>query len=320
MIMASFNGLDLILGLAMDLMVGDPEGLPHPIRLIGKIISKGERLARQLDFSPFIQGVILTCCVVLISFSAPALIVGIATNISYSLGLIISGLLIYYSLALKCLAKEAILVAKALETGDLIKARKQVSRIVGRDTSSLSEQGVAAAAIETVAENFVDGFFAPFFYAAIGGAPLAMGYKAVNTLDSMIGYRNDRYKEFGKAAARLDDIANYLPARLALFIISLSCAFVKRGAFLHLLKMGFQEGKNHKSPNAGLPEAVFAYCLGVKLSGPISYEGKNYEKPYMNPNGKPPVAKDIYKAVRLLYLSSGIGVILVGLALKIWAF
>ncbi len=305
---SAFGGLDLAAGLVMDILAGDPECLPHPVRLLGKAVDAGEKAARRLPVSPVMQGALLTFSIVSLAALVPVLLIHLAGTISTLLAFCVSALLIYYALALKCLAREAHLVAEALEHKGLEAARRQVSRIVGRDTSSLTESGVAAAAVETVAENLVDGFLSPFFYCTIGGAPLAMGYKGVNTLDSMIGYRNRNYLQFGKVAARLDDLCNYLPARMSLVSIALASPLVKGPPLFKVMKMGFNEGKMHRSPNAGLPEAAFAWVLGTRLSGPISYEGQKHERPYFNRDGRHPAAEDIRRAVKLMYMSSATGI------------
>ncbi len=307
----NFFGLDLLAGLFLDIMFGDPEGLPHPIRLIGKAIEYGEIKFRKLPVTPIIQGALLTIVIVSFSILIPAMLLHTAHAIFPIFAFVISSIIIYYTLSLKCLAEEAKAVAKALEQGGLEIARKQVARIVGRETSALSHSGIAAAAIESVAENLVDGFMSPFFFCALGGPSMAMGYKSVNTLDSMIGYKNDKYIDFGKMAARLDDLCNFLPARITVVAIALASPFVKGPHFGVVLKKGFQEGKNHQSPNAGLPEASFAWVLGTKLSGPISYGGRIENRPYMNTRGREPYAEDIYSAVKLMYLSSTIGMALI---------
>ncbi len=304
-------GLDLLAGLLLDLLFGDPEGFPHPIRLVGKAIEYGEVKFRKLPLGPAVQGALLTLVILFFSILTPALLLHIAAAISTISVFIISSMIIYYTLAIRCLGEEAKAVAKALEQEGLKAARKRVSRIVGRETSALTESGVAAAAIESVAENLVDGFVSPFFFCALGGPPMAMGYKAVNTLDSMIGYKNTKYMDFGKTAAKLDDLCNYVPARLTVLAVALVSPLVGGPSFMEVVKKGFQDGKNHQSPNAGLPEASFAWVLGTRLSGPISYEGKSENRPFMNHEGKEPAAKDIFSAVKLMYLSGAMGVVMI---------
>jgi adenosylcobinamide-phosphate synthase len=196
------------------------------------------------------------------------------------LGAGLEALIVCYALSARSLSSAATGVQQALDEGDLSEARRRVSMIVGRETDRLSERGVARAAVETVAENLVDGFVSPLLYAALGGAPLAMAYKMINTLDSMVGYKNDRYREFGKAAARIDDAANFIPARLAVAIIALAAQLLA-GTGRRALRTACAEGSHHTSPNAGYAEAAFAGALGVKLIGPAVYHGRQVDKPFI---------------------------------------
>ena len=211
----------------------------------------------------------------------------------------------WQALALKGLAAESGRVQAELERGDLPAARKAVARIVGRDTEALPAEGVAKAAVETVAENFSDGVAAPLFYLLIGGAPLALAYKAVNTMDSMVGYKNDRYLYFGRAAARLDDAANYLPSRLAA-LCWIGGAFLTgqdgRGAW----RIWRRDRRNHASPNSAQTESACAGALGVQLAGPASYFGKRVDKPAIGDPGRPVEPEDIARANRTLYAAGGL--------------
>lgn len=196
------------------------------------------------------------------------------------------------------------IVFSALEENDIKKAREKVSMIVGRQTETLDEKAITRASVETVAENFVDGFLSPLFFAMIGGVPLALAYKMVNTLDSMVGYKNNTYLLFGRASARIDDVANFIPARISVLIIALAAFFLsfKRGVLA--IKMGFSQGSLHKSPNAGYPEAAFAGALKIRLGGPNVYHGTLVAKPYIGKEFKDPEKGKIRQACDLMIFSS----------------
>jgi len=222
-------------------------------------------------------------------------------------------ILIYYCISIRSLRDSAMEVYRLLNHVELGAAKKKLSFIVGRDVEKLSEQGVAMATVETVAENLVDGVISPLFFAAIGGAPLAMAYKMVNTLDSMIGYKNKKYQDFGKAAARIDDFANFIPARLSVPIITLAVQILS-GKGRRAFKTAIKEGSNHASPNAGYPEAAFAGGLGIKLGGPNYYGEQLVSKPYIGENLKAAEMGHIKKACDIMMLSSFLYVfILIGI-------
>jgi adenosylcobinamide-phosphate synthase len=211
--------------------------------------------------------------------------------------------LIYYAVSVKSLKTAALDVARALRTATLAEARQTVAPIVGRDTGQLSRSGVARAAVETVAENLVDGVVSPLFYAAIGGAPLATAFKMVSTLDSMIGYKNDRYSRFGRVAARLDDAANFLPARLCAPVIA-AAAQMLFGTGRRALATTRRDGRRHASPNSGIPEAAFAGALGVRLGGPNFYQGVCVDKPFIGADFAEAEPADIKRAGDLMVLSA----------------
>lgn len=290
--------------LCLDLFFGDPEGLPHPVRLMGRAIERGEDIARSLPVPPFFQGIVLTAAVAGGSVALSALLLWLLFRVWPPLYLAGHALLIYYGISVKCLALEARGVAGAILSKGVEEARVQVSRIVGRDTSRLDEAGVVRAAIESVAENLVDGVASPLFFAALGGGPLCMAYKAVNTLDSMIGYRDDRYREFGKAAARLDDLVNYLPARLTALVVCLASPLCKGASPAYVWRTVKEEGRRHDSPNSGWAEAAFAAALGIRLSGPARYREGVVDRPYLHPQGREPGVPDIVKAIRILNVSA----------------
>lgn len=282
--------LDLILAFVLDLAIGDPRWLPHPVRAMGRGITKAEGFLRRHFGTPEEErwgGVLLVAMIVIpafaITFVLHRIILWISRDVLVIAGMAAIVYLIATTIALRGLIDSARLVIESAKDGCLAAARKKLAMIVGRDTEELSEEGVLKATIETLAENLSDGFVAPTFYLVVGGLPLAMAYKAINTLDSMVGYRNDRYRHLGWASARLDDIANFIPARItALFIAAASTLFLRsadRGR--ESLRIMRRDGRNHPSPNSGVPEAAMAGGLGVRLGGPSTYGGVLVEKPFI---------------------------------------
>ena len=300
----------LPLALVLDLLLGDPRSLPHPVRLMGVAIEKGEPLARRIFPNEGTAGLFLVLILVLFTWLFSYFLVITAYEIHTVCGVLISMLLIYYTLSVRSLSEAAMGVRTALKGQTLEEAKLRVSQIVGRDVASLSKRGVIRAAVETVAENFVDGVMAPIFFAAIGGAPLALTYKMINTMDSMIGYKNERYIRFGKTAARLDDAANYIPARLSVPIISLA-AHLLYGRGIYAIKTATNEGSQHSSPNAGRPEAAFAGSLGVKLGGTSYYEGRPVHKPFIGVLYGEVETEHIRQACDLMMLSAVLGLVVV---------
>lgn len=287
----------------LDLILGDPGFLPHPIRWMGKAITRLEPIFRRLPVSLSCSGALFSLTLILCAWGLTLALLTTAKSIHplFSVGLEI--LLIYYSISARSLEKAARNVYDALTLNNLDNAKKKLALIVGRDVEDLSETGVTGAAVETVAENLVDGVISPLFFAAIGGAPLAMAYKMVNTLDSMVGYKNEKYINFGKVAAGIDDIANYIPARISVAVISFA-AQILSGNGSRAFKTAVNEGANHSSPNAGYPEAAFAGTLGVKLGGPNTYFGRLVPKPYIGIQFGPADTNHIKKACDLMVLSS----------------
>ena len=222
---------------------------------------------------------------------------------------IVNTILIYTTLATKCLKDESVKIYKVLKTGDLEKSRIQLSYIVGRDTTNLNEKEIVRATVETVAENTVDGIIAPLFYGFIGGAPLAMAYKAVNTLDSTVGYKNDKYYYLGFASAKIDDIANYIPARLGVILLSLGSLFAGFN-FKDALKIGIRDRKNHKSPNCAFSEGAVAGALGIQLGGTNVYFGKEVYKPTIGDKTREIEIEDIVRTNKIMYSSSIISIII----------
>lgn len=282
----------LILAFILGLFIGDPVWLPHPVRGIGWLIRKIEGILRgnirKKEKIERLSGLFLVITVVVFTYVPfyilnSLLLFPSSSSTINSLTILIMVYLISTTIAVKGLTDSAKLVIKYVGDRNLEEARKGVSHIVGRDTEKLDERGILKATIESLAENASDGIIAPIFYFAIGGLPLAMTYKAINTMDSMVGYKNDKYRHFGWAAARLDDIANYIPARITGILIAISSAIIYRSLFTvqSSLKTMLYDGKKHPSPNSGVPEAAIAGALGIILGGPSTYGGIVVEKPYI---------------------------------------
>ena len=262
------NILILLFGaVVLDLLIGDPSWIPHPVVLIGKLISKAETLLRKAFPQKLrFDGKILAVTIPLFTLAVTFLLLWVCYQINPLFGLAVEIFLGSLTLAAKSLKKESMKVYEQLEKGDLPKARYAVSMIVGRDTQNLDETGVTKAAVETVAENTSDGIIAPMFYLAIGGTPLAMCYKAINTLDSMVGYKNEKYIDFGRASAKLDDAANFIPARIAGVLMVIS-AYLTGMDGKNAWKIFRRDGRNHASPNSAQTEAACAGALQVQLAG-----------------------------------------------------
>lgn len=299
--------LILILGLLLDLAFGDPVWLYHPVRLIGLAIQGFEKLFRKIfprtPGGELAAGVCLAFSVTAVSAGVPFLILRLVGEFSPGLAFCLAVFWTYQILALKSLKDESMKVYAALEEGDLVKARRAVSMIVGRDTENLTEEGVAKAAVETVAENTSDGVIAPMIFLALGGPVLGFFYKAVNTLDSMVGYKNETYLYLGRFSARLDDVLNFIPARvsgLLLMLASPLCGLDAKGAW----RIYRRDRKNHASPNSAHTEAAAAGALQVRLAGNACYFGKVYEKPTIGDPIRPVEGEDIRRVNRLMYTAA----------------
>lgn len=290
-------------GFLLDLLLGDPYWLPHPIRLIGTLIGALEkRWNREENKKAFRNGVFLVLTVTVLTTVITAFILGVVYFWHPLPGMILETIMTYQILAAKCLKTESMKVYYKLTDGDLEGAREAVSMIVGRDTKELDETGITKAAIETVAENTSDGVIAPMIYTAIGGPVLGFLYKSINTIDSMVGYQNDRYMYFGRVAAKLDDFVNYLPSRISAYLMMVSCLFL--GKEYHG-KQAFQihkrDSRKHTSPNSAQTESACAGALGIQLAGDASYFGVIHKKPYIGEPIRPVEYEDIKRANRLLY-------------------
>lgn len=299
--------MTLLAAFGLDAALGDPHYSWHPAVLIGKLIAVLESPVRhRLPDTPGGQmaaGTLLAASVVTVSTAVPIVLLHVTSRISKKLAWVLETFFCYQLLAARSLRDESMKVCNALERGDTEGAREAVSMIVGRDTEALDEAGIARAAVETVAENTSDGVIAPMFYMAIGGAPLGFLYKAVNTMDSMIGYRNEKYQYFGRVAARLDDVMNFLPSRISgllMALVSSPLGYDGKNA----LRVFLRDRKKHASPNSAQTEAACAGALHLRLAGDASYGGKLHHKPYIGDNDRPIEAADIRKANRLMYGAS----------------
>ena len=297
--------LPLLLGWLLDLLLGDPRWLPHPIVGFGKMIACGERLLNR-GFHRIWKGAMLALVLVGSVFAVTwALLYVMDLGVPFPMGGgVVSTVLIFFCLAGTTLVREVRQTFRAVDRS-LDEGRKQVARIVGRDTAQLSAQEIRTAALETLAENLSDGVVAPLFWLCIGGVPGMLAYKMVNTLDSMIGYKTERYKDFGCFAARMDDVANYIPARLTALLMVLA------SGRLRLLKFVVKYGSRHASPNSGYPEAALAGILNCRFGGPHTYFGQLFDKPYIGENERLLTTADMQTAVRINRAAECFAVLLV---------
>lgn len=295
--------LPLLIGWLLDLLLGDPIWLPHPVVWFGKAIAACEHKLNRGNFRKA-KGAFVAIVLIALVFALTWFLRRLLLPLPSYLLLILDAIIIFYCLAGTTLIREVREVFLALDRS-LDEGRKQVARIVGRDTSELSAQEVRTAALETLAENLSDGVIAPLFWLAILGTPGMLAYKMVNTLDSMIGYKTERYKAFGCWAAHIDDIANYIPARLTAFLMILATGELGRLGFV------WKNGRNHASPNSGYPEAALAGILNCRFGGPHYYFGQLFDKPYIGENDRLLTTADMKKAVRVNRTAEVIMVILV---------
>ena len=296
----------LISAYVLDLLLGDPQWFPHPVRLIGRLISWLESFLRRVGSSPAwlkVSGMLLAAMVCSTVFLVTFALIREFENISLIAGWVVSVLLGYTTLATRSLHVETGKVLRAVQEGDLPRARKELSLLVGRDTAHLEEREILRALVETIAENTSDGVIAPLFYLGVGGPAWAMTYKAINTLDSMVGYKNERYRHFGWASARLDDGANFIPARLSGFLIVFS-AFLLGKPWRDSLATLLRDRRRHESPNSAWPEAAMAGALGVQLGGLNYYSGLPSPKPLIGERRKELSPLQVREAWKIMYLSS----------------
>lgn len=305
----------LLIGFCIDLVVGDPHSIPHPVVFIGKLISALEKLVRKI-FPKTVRGEntaggVLWLLVVTISTAVPALLLWLCDRVSPWLALAVESIMCWQILATKSLKDESMKVYQALETGDLEKSRYAVSMIVGRDTAKLDDAAITRAAVETVAENTSDGIVAPMLFLAIGGAPLGFFYKAVNTMDSMLGYVEPPYKNIGLIPAKMDDVMNYLPARLSALLM-LCTGWILKLDVKNGWKIFRRDRYNHASPNSAQTESVCAGLLGLRLAGDAWYHGVLHKKKYIGDGLREIEHVDIRRACKLLYGTAVLSLLLCG--------
>ena len=304
----------IAVGFIIDLFLGDPYSIPHPVVFIGKLISLCEKAVRKIfsesDRGLFIGGIFICIAVMSVSTAVPIVILYLAGKISIYLKFIIECIMCWQIIAVKSLKRESMKVYNELENGTIESARKAVSMIVGRDTQSLTDEGVTKAAVETVAENTSDGITAPLFFMLIGGPVFGFLYKSVNTMDSMIGYKNDKYMFLGRAAAKTDDVFNFIPARIGAVVMIVS-AFILGYDYKNAVKVFKRDRFNHKSPNSAQTESVCAGALDVCLAGDAYYFGKLVKKDTIGDGIKKIEHIDIIRVNRMMYVSSVITVLAV---------
>ena len=294
----------MLVGFVLDLIIGDPEGWTHPVIWIGKWISFVEKRLRKRGGNLRRSALVLTASTVLIAMAATAAMLGILALIHKAALFIGMCIISWWCLSAKCLAVESKGVYRALGVS-VEKGRTQVARIVGRDTTELSEEEIVCATVETVAENTTDGVISPMLYLAIGGPVLAMGFKAASTLDSMVGYLNEKYRDIGWSSARFDDVLNYIPARICGWLMCIGAFFVKLDG-KNAIRIMKRDHANHLSPNCAWSESAAAGAMHIQLGGTHTYFGKVVEKPTIGDDDRPVEKRDILRANRLLYVSSAL--------------
>ena len=306
----------IVAGFILDLIFGDPHWLPHPICLIGNLIGFLEKNLRRLLASGktalLLGGALMVVIVLSLSFAVPYAVLMLAEQVNPWLRFALETIMFYQIFATKCLRDESMKVYTALHNNDLEDARVKLSWIVGRDTKELTAEEVTKGAVETVAENTADGIIAPMFYMFIGGAPLAFLYKGINTMDSMVGYKNDKFLYFGRCAAKLDDVANFIPARITGILMILASYFLNMNA-AGAWKIFWRDRYNHLSPNSAMTESVTAGALNIQLGGDHYYFGKLVHKDTIGDNIRPVVAEDIVAVNNLLYMTAVISLLLFSL-------
>ncbi len=299
----------IVPALILDMVLGDPHWMPHPVRWIGMLIEEGDNFLRNTSLPENISGWVLAFGVIFITFSSSSYALIITNSFSPVLSHTLEIWMIFTAVSLKNLAQEAVKIKQYLENDSLPEARKALSMIVGRDTENLTESEVVRATVETVAENFVDGIVSPLLFAWIGGGPLALTYKAINTLDSMVGYKNERYIHMGRASAIIDDAANFIPARISIPLMGIG-AFFCRLDYRNAFTIGWRDRLKHPSPNAAHSESSMPGALGVQLGGTSQYQGKISGKPFLGENIVPLEQDHIRKALNLVKTTTFVFLIL----------
>jgi adenosylcobinamide-phosphate synthase len=319
MLLFHISPIEIVLAFLLDALIGDPKWLPHPVRLIGRAIEKMELALRPRIKNQKLAGVMLVVVIVGAALTASLIAIWALRSFEDGAAAILARTLIIYLVATTISLRGLVESVKGvLQSHDLDDARKRLSHIVGRDTQGLDKDGVRRAAVETLAENTSDGVVAPLFYLAIGGLPLAVLYKAVNTLDSMVGYKNEEYIKMGWASARLDDLLNYVPARITGLLLALAALLMPGARMTEALRVMLRDGRKHPSPNAGVPEAAVAGALGIRLGGPSTYGGKTVEKPFIgDEKGSVSSLRGAVSPTRLAVIASALG-LMVAVCLRLW--
>lgn len=294
----------ILIGFLIDCILGDPYNFPHPVRAIGSLITRLEKfMRRKFPDKLYLGGTLMSVIVLILSTAVPLVILVLCYHINKVLGIAVESIMDYYLIAPKCLKDESMKVYRAIEKNDTEKARKAVSMIVGRDTEKLDRDGIIRAAVETAAENTSDGVTAPIFYIMLGGAPLGFFYKAANTMDSMVGYKNEKYREFGRFSAKLDDALNFVPSRvtaLLMIISSYILGYDGKSAY----RVWRRDRLKHESPNSAQTESVCAGALNIRLAGDAYYFGELHKKPYIGDNIRNIENEDIKRANKLMYMTT----------------
>lgn len=316
------TGGELAVACLLDAAVGDPRWFPHPVRWMGLLVDWCDRRVHRLLLSPAKQrmaGVLLAVALPVGVYAAGAMLVWFGSSVDPLWGSAATVLLAWTTLAARDLIDHVVSVQRALQSVSLMEARAAVAKIVGRDTEEMDESDIVRATVETIAESTADGIMAPLFYLVLGGAPLALAYKAISTLDSMIGHLDDRYRWFGWASARLDDAANFIPARITALLLVLSAGIVSRSwpAMRQAWRILLRDGRRHPSPNSGRPEAAMAGALGVQLGGINRYDGLPIERPCLGDPNQPLTRAHIGMALTLMLWTSLTGVLL-GVGWLLW--
>ena len=293
----------------LDLIFGDPQNVVHPVQVIGKTISAGEKVLLRKKYK-FLAGAVLNIFTVSITYTLMYLI---SKSVKISVFFMIIEIYLMYTIfSINSLAREGNRVYRILKEGDIEKARKDLSYLVSRDTEMMDEKMIIRSTMETISENTVDGIVAPMFYMFLGGMPLAMAYKAINTLDSMVGYKNEKYMDFGKFSAKVDDAANFIPARITGILIVFA-SMILGYDYKNSLKIFIRDRKNHSSPNSAHSEASVAGALGVQFGGKVSYFGKEINKPTIGDKTKDFELEDIRKNIRIMYVTSFLSLVIFSL-------
>ena len=293
----------------LDLIFGDPQNVVHPVQVIGKIISAGEKVLLRKKYK-FLAGAVLNIFTVSMTYTSMYLI---SKSVKISVFFMIIEIYLMYTIfSINSLAREGNRVYRIMKEGDIEKARKDLSYLVSRDTETMDEKMIIRSTMETISENTVDGIVAPMFYMFLGGMPLAMAYKAINTLDSMVGYKNEKYMDFGKFSAKVDDAVNFIPARITGILIVLA-SMILGYDYKNSLKIFIRDRKNHSSPNSAHSEASVAGALGVQFGGKVSYFGKEINKPTIGDKTKEFELEDIRKNIRIMYVTSFLSLVIFSL-------